>query len=146
MLYENSIWDIHKHTMLNHFIEKHVIWDLDWKQPQAHDVEICLCIAHSLNNVKAERRELTPLTAVTFMKRLWSGEHASSQNRFKKFRKHAGQPVKNGTACANSTICEASMYRREYYNADKENRTLHIYCMGIHTEEQKRPTISLRRD
>lgn len=33
------------------------------------------------------------------MNKLWFGEQVSSQNRFKKFLKHAGQPTRNGIAC-----------------------------------------------
>lgn len=49
---------------------------------------------------------LTPLTSsltseieVTLINRLCFGEQDSSQNRFRKFLKHAGQPTRNGIAC-----------------------------------------------
>lgn len=54
---------------------------------------------HALKFSIQGKEECTFLTDVTLVNRLWLGEQTSSQKRFKKFLKQAGQPTRRGITC-----------------------------------------------
>lgn len=65
---------------------------------------LVILIIHQNRNYWVEL--LTLAIEVTLINWLWFGEHVSSQKRFKKFLKHAGQPTRKGIACRKSRLRE----------------------------------------
>lgn len=72
--------------------------------PRRGTAEWCYQQLSAIVNKNNKWEFLTLETEVTLINRLWSGEQVSSQNRFKKFLKHAGQPTRKGIACKKTEV------------------------------------------
>lgn len=73
-------------------------------------------------------------TEVTLINKLWSGEQESSQNRFRKFLRHAGQPTRKGIACRKQIII--TYYRWNIYQWNNTRKVRSIQMKEQHKQQE----------